>query len=268
MYAVEQRLSEDGRTCEVWIEAPQLPGAIHASWDLVEVRPVSEAFSSRDENRASRLESRDAAEALAALSLSETSKDSTHASNHVRTDASSSILPPEPVPKSLVEWACLVLQTPEPRAKVAYTRMAAQAFRTGAVKKIGGGFAKPPQKKEPDSDDGCYQWQRSAKETPPLTPPRLDDAQVVQPHLVGKRGKGGTEKSRIALLHSLANIEQWAIDLAWDIIARGPELAHKELKGTRTKSLPVQFYTDFLKIAEDEAKHFSLLVERIEAMGS
>lgn len=56
---------------------------------------------------------------------------------------------------------------------------------------------------------------------------------------------------------ALANIEQYAIDLAWDIIAR---FADFEINGER---LPVQFFLDWAKVAEDEAKHYSLLAARL-----
>lgn len=56
---------------------------------------------------------------------------------------------------------------------------------------------------------------------------------------------------------ALANIEQYAIDLAWDIIAR---FADAEVDGER---LPVEFFLDWAKVAEDEAKHYSLLAKRL-----
>jgi uncharacterized ferritin-like protein (DUF455 family) len=55
----------------------------------------------------------------------------------------------------------------------------------------------------------------------------------------------------------LANIEQYAIDLAWDIIAR---FADFEVNGER---LPVEYFLDWAKVAEDEAKHFTLLSKRL-----
>mgnify|MGYP005996192211 CR=1 FL=1 len=45
------------------------------------------------------------------------------------------------------------------------------------------------------------------------------------------------------MLHSLVHIESVAIDLSWDIIARYS--AH---------DLPKEFYDDFVKVAQDEAK--------------
>ena len=56
------------------------------------------------------------------------------------------------------------------------------------------------------------------------------------------------QASRIATLHSLANIEQWAIDLSWDVIAR---FGDTRLNG---KPLPRDFFCDFVKVAGDEAK--------------
>uniref|UniRef100_A0A8C1PDL0 Uncharacterized protein n=1 Tax=Cyprinus carpio TaxID=7962 RepID=A0A8C1PDL0_CYPCA len=55
--------------------------------------------------------------------------------------------------------------------------------------------------------------------SPPTQPNRKDNLTVMEPGII-KRGKGGTLASRVALLQSLANIEQWAIDLSWDVIAR------------------------------------------------
>lgn len=55
--------------------------------------------------------------------------------------------------------------------------------------------------------------------------------------------------SRVALLHSLANIEQWAIDLSWDIIARFSSVEFPD----KTK-LPKEFFSDWVKVARDEAK--------------
>lgn len=53
--------------------------------------------------------------------------------------AFSSVLPLEPRPKTVVALACLILATANPARKVAYTRMAAEAFRSGECKVIGGG---------------------------------------------------------------------------------------------------------------------------------
>ena len=57
---------------------------------------------------------------------------------------------------------------------------------------------------------------------------------------VPKRGKGGSLASRQALLHSLVHIENAAIDLAWDIIAR--------FGGDPSYRLPRQFFDDFVTV--------------------
>ena len=170
------------------------------------------------------------------------------------------IPPPSPAPRTLIEWAVLVLNTASPLHKVAYTRHAAEAFSSGVVTEIGGG-----------TWDG-ETWSKPDKETPPVWPPRLPEEQRVAPGFEPKRGRGGTERSRIALLHSLANIEQWAIDLAWDIVARGPQLSARlmqtEEERTPLSPLPREYYADFVKVALDEAKHFTLLQRRMLELGS
>ena len=62
---------------------------------------------------------------------------------------------------------------------------------------------------------------------------------------------------RIALLHAIAHIELNAIDLALDMVAR---YAHYHL--------PFDFAKDWLSVANDEGKHFLLLADRLEALGS
>lgn len=63
---------------------------------------------------------------------------------------------------------------------------------------------------------------------------------LVAPGAMPKLGKGGTLASRQALLHSLVHIENWAIDLSWDIIARfGSDPSY---------DLPRRFYDDFVQV--------------------
>lgn len=51
------------------------------------------------------------------------------------------------------------------------------------------------------------------------------------------------------MIHSLANIEQWAIDLSWDIIARFSHITQDN-----GQELPKEFFSDWIKVAKDEAK--------------
>jgi uncharacterized ferritin-like protein (DUF455 family)/nitrite reductase/ring-hydroxylating ferredoxin subunit len=97
----------------------------------------------------------------------------------------------------------------------------------------------------------------------PAQPPR-EGLEEVKPGAMPRAGRGGTLKSRISMLHALANIELWAIDLAIDICVR---FAAFETRNT-SRPLPRAYFHDWLKVANDEAKHFSLLRARLEEMGS
>ncbi|KAI0592919.1 hypothetical protein F4775DRAFT_580214 [Biscogniauxia sp. FL1348] len=101
----------------------------------------------------------------------------------------------------------------------------------------------------------------------PDVPPRGDLKQV-KPGGMPKAGKGGSVNSRIKMLHALANIEQWAIDLAVDICVRFATFQTIAASDELSQRLPRTFYYDWLKVANDEAKHFSLLRARLEELGS
>ncbi|KAH8497410.1 hypothetical protein H0E87_019906 [Populus deltoides] len=73
-----------------------------------------------------------------------------------------------------------------------------------------------------------------------------------------KLGKAGSLQSRQAIVHSLVHTESWAIDLSWDIIARFG----------KQEGMPREFFTDFVKVAQDEGRHFNLLAKRLEELGS
>lgn len=81
---------------------------------------------------------------------------------------------------------------------------------------------------------------------------------LVAPSLMPKLGKAGSLQSRVNIVHSLAHIESWAIDLSWDIIARFG----------KQEAMPREFFTDFVKVAQDEGRHFTLLAARLEELGS
>ncbi|MGJ8628310.1 MAG: ferritin-like domain-containing protein [Sulfitobacter sp.] len=109
------------------------------------------------------------------------------------------------------------------------------------------------------------QWQaaRAAGETPkighatpPMQPGRPDRPELLSPRDVPQR-KPGTPEGRIALLHAVAHIELNAVDLHWDIIARFCDV-----------KLPMGFYDDWVKAADEESKHFNLMCDCLEAAGS
>ena len=80
--------------------------------------------------------------------------------------------------------------------------------------------------------------------------------EVLHPAAMPKRGRGGSERNRIALWHSLAHIEFVAIDLALDMVGRfGAEMGR-------------EFVSDFLAVAADEAMHFALLERKLRSLGS
>ena len=54
----------------------------------------------------------------------------------------------------------------------------------------------------------------------PDRPGRPVRPELLPPNRMPKRGKAGSERSRIAMLHALAHIEFVAIDLALDIVGR------------------------------------------------
>jgi uncharacterized ferritin-like protein (DUF455 family) len=123
------------------------------------------------------------------------------------------------------------LGTADPRAKCFATRQVARDWRRGALA-WDFDVAMPDQPAWPDA--------------PELLPPNR----------MPKRGKGGSERARIALWHSLAHIEFVAIDLALDMAGRFGEAMGPEFVG------------DFLAVAADEAMHFALLSRKLTSLGS
>ena len=75
------------------------------------------------------------------------------------------------------------------------------------------------------------------------------------PHTALKQRPVGTPEGRAGLLHSLAHIEFNAVNLALDIVWRFP-------------GLPEAFYRQWLRIAQEEALHFSLLRDHLRSLGT
>ncbi|KDO55325.1 hypothetical protein CISIN_1g041347mg [Citrus sinensis] len=67
---------------------------------------------------------------------------------------------------------------------------------------------------------------------------------------------GNGLQNRQAIVHSLAHTESWAIDLSWDIIARFG----------KQKAMPREFFMDFVKVAQDKGRHFTLLAAQLEEL--
>ncbi len=84
-------------------------------------------------------------------------------------------------------------------------------------------------------------------------PGRPERPALVPPLEVGRRSMR-TVEGRAALIHALAHIEFNAINLALDAVWRFPDM-------------PQEFYSDWLRVAAEEAYHFSLLAQHLQRLG-
>ncbi len=91
---------------------------------------------------------------------------------------------------------------------------------------------------------------------PPEKPGRPVRPELVEPRHVPRRSLH-TAKGRVALIHALCHIELNAIDLALDIVAR--------FAGERP---PASFFDGWMQVAFEEAKHFTLLRDRLRDLGA
>ncbi|MEG3144771.1 ferritin-like domain-containing protein [Sphingomonas sp. RT2P30] len=124
-----------------------------------------------------------------------------------------------------------MLDTADPAAKVRAARAAARAWRAGALA----------------HDFDVAMPERPARPAAPELRP---------PSHMPRRGKGGSERGRIALLHALAHIEFVAIDLAFDLVGRFGD------------GFPREFVDVWIGVGADEAMHFALLDRRLRSLGS
>jgi uncharacterized ferritin-like protein (DUF455 family) len=88
----------------------------------------------------------------------------------------------------------------------------------------------------------------------PLSGPGRSAKPPLVPHTQLKAKSMATAEGRAMLVHSIAHIELNAIDLALDLV-------------WRFAGMPEAFYTDWVRIAQEEAKHFLLLREHLVGMG-
>ncbi|WP_082594643.1 ferritin-like domain-containing protein [Sphingomonas sp. Root710] len=131
-----------------------------------------------------------------------------------------------------ISEACrAVLDQPDPIAKVKAARKAARDWRMGRLE------------------------QRFTVAMPDR-PARTDRPPLLPPSRMPKRGRAGSERARIAMLHALAHIEYVAIDLAFDLVGRFGAM------------FPPRFIDDWMKVGAEEAMHFALLERRLNAYGA
>ncbi|MBS0455767.1 MAG: ferritin-like domain-containing protein [Proteobacteria bacterium] len=125
---------------------------------------------------------------------------------------------------------CLAVADPD--AKLALTFATAQAFARGEL--------------SVDEHD-------LSPSEPIANPGRPESPRLVHPRHVAHRGLGSTE-GRAAFIHAIAHIEFNAINLAWDAVYR-------------FRGMPREYYADWAGVAADEARHFTLLRDRLRELG-
>ena len=135
------------------------------------------------------------------------------------------------LPSDIGSAAIAVLKTTDPVGKAAMARRVFEAWDEGLL-------------------DFCF------KCSPPLRPCRPEKPELLPQYEMPKRRKAGTDTNKAALLHAVAHIELNAIDLAFDIVARFGE------------SMPRAFTDDWLKVGDDEARHFILIETRLKELNS
>ncbi len=133
--------------------------------------------------------------------------------------------------RSVAEAARAVLLAADPRAKVKTARAATRAWRRGDI---------------------AHLFDASM----PDEPARPARPELLPPSHMPKRGRAGSQRARIAMLHALAHIEFGAIDLAFDVVGRFGA------------GFPRSFVDDWFSVGADEAIHFALLDRRLKALGS
>lgn len=124
-----------------------------------------------------------------------------------------------------------VLLTAEPIAKVAAARKAARDWRLGRL---------------------AYDFDVAMPDRPAWP----EKPELLPPNRMPKRGRGGSERGRIALIHAIAHIEFVAMDLAFD------------MAGRFGAQFPREFIDDWMRVGADEAMHFALLDRRLRRLGS
>lgn len=136
-----------------------------------------------------------------------------------------------PDPNTLGAACIAALEASDPTAKVMAARRAARDWRLGRLA-------------------------HAFPDAPPDRPGRPERPELLPPNAMPSRGRGGSLRGRIALLHALAHIEFAAIDLALDLVSRF---------GDR---FPRAFCDDWMRVVADEAMHFALLDRRLRQLGS
>ncbi|KAF9171554.1 hypothetical protein BGX20_007357 [Mortierella sp. AD010] len=165
---------------------------------------------------------------------------------------------------SLLERCVHIMHTIDPIEKADLTLLLGQQWKE--------------RNKNSNNKESAVKLMDIGRASPPDKPLRPDNLEFVRPGFGVKVGRAGSLSSRIAILHALANVEQWAIDTALDNMARfgyyTQATAGTALKGQIENEqeiefvMPDRFFDDFVQMACDESKHFKWLNERLESQGA
>ncbi|CAI5939853.1 unnamed protein product [Closterium sp. NIES-64] len=202
------------------------------------------------------------------------------------------------LPATLAECGRMVLESPDPRVKIAVTHAAHRLLASGAAA----------------ADESAAVGSQAAEAaaaavgvaTAPPKPARPARPELVHPRAIPKPGPSSPLPWPAHMLHNLAHVELNAIDLAWDTVVRfsalgaegeggdeegeggaeegegGAEEGERvwsgrggrdgEEEGRRENleqswKLPRQFFLDFVHVADDESRHLAWCLQRLEEMG-
>lgn len=87
-----------------------------------------------------------------------------------------------------------------------------------------------------------------------IEPSYIDFLDIVKPTSLPKIKNFNTDDGKKYLLHTILHIEYSAIDLALDA-------------ALRYKNLPIEYYKDWLEVADDEVRHFLMLESLLKELG-
>jgi uncharacterized ferritin-like protein (DUF455 family) len=138
---------------------------------------------------------------------------------------------PITVPQELRAATLYWLAETRPQAKAAGVKALAKAWADGSIALAADAALQPPA----------------------AIPGRPARPELVPPRDVTTRSMR-TVEGRAALIHALSHIEFNAINLALDAIWRFP-------------GMPRDYYADWLRVAAEEALHFTLLTEHLQILG-
>lgn len=132
--------------------------------------------------------------------------------------------------ESIFAHAKACIEARDPDQKMALSRAAVRAWNDGRL----------------SLEDAC----------PPESigdPGRPDRPVLVAPRDVPRRSPH-TPGGRAALIHALTHIEFNAVNLHWDAVYR-------------FRGMPRAYYDDWIRVADDEVRHFELLRDRLRELG-